>query len=94
MNIDLLFFNSSLILSKINTFASTDIPIVSIIPAIPGRVKVADNKLKNVIIIVIFTNLNRMIIVKVIRIVKLYWLMVIIKCQKKLIVIAQIMYSS
>ena len=35
------FENSSLILSKINTFASTAIPIVNTIPAIPGRVKVA-----------------------------------------------------
>mgnify|MGYP003317248477 CR=1 FL=1 len=34
-------FNSSLILSKINTLASTAIPTVKIIPAIPGRVKVA-----------------------------------------------------
>ncbi len=32
------FANSSLIRSKIITFASTDIPIVKIIPAIPGRV--------------------------------------------------------
>ena len=35
------FVNSSLILSKIKTFASTDIPIVKTIPAIPGRVKTA-----------------------------------------------------
>ena len=34
-------FNSSLILSKIRTFASTAIPTVKIIPAIPGKVKVA-----------------------------------------------------
>ena len=33
--------NSSLILSKISTFASTDIPIVNTIPAIPGKVKIA-----------------------------------------------------
>ena len=33
--------NSSLILSKIKTLASTDIPIVRTIPAIPGRVKTA-----------------------------------------------------
>ena len=32
---------SSLILSKINTLASTAIPIVRTIPAIPGRVNVA-----------------------------------------------------
>ena len=35
-------FNSSLILEKINTFASTAIPMVNTIPAIPGKVKVAD----------------------------------------------------
>ena len=34
-------YNSSLTLSKIKTFASTDIPMVSTIPAIPGRVKTA-----------------------------------------------------
>ena len=33
--------NSSLILSKIRTLASTDIPIVRTIPAIPGRVRTA-----------------------------------------------------
>ena len=33
--------SSSLILSKIKTFASTAIPTVKIIPAIPGSVKVA-----------------------------------------------------
>ena len=44
-------FDSSLILSKINTLASTAIPIVKTIPAIPGSVKVAliivkiDNKI-------------------------------------------------
>ena len=32
---------SSLIRSKISTFASTAMPIVSTIPAIPGRVRVA-----------------------------------------------------
>ena len=37
-----LFFNSSLILEKIKTLASTAIPIVKTIPAIPGNVKVAD----------------------------------------------------
>lgn len=36
---------SSRILSKINTFASTAIPMVRIIPAMPGRVKVAPIKL-------------------------------------------------
>ena len=35
------FFSSSLTLSKIRTFASTDIPIVRTIPAIPGRVRTA-----------------------------------------------------
>ena len=40
---ELPFLNSSLILSKINTFASTAIPIVKIMPAIPGNVKVACN---------------------------------------------------
>ena len=35
------FLNSSFILSKINTLASTDIPIVNTIPAIPGKVKTA-----------------------------------------------------
>ena len=39
-------FNSSLILSKIRTFASTDIPIVSTIPAIPGKVKTAPRPAK------------------------------------------------
>ena len=34
--------SSSLILEKIRTFASTAIPTVSTIPAMPGRVKVAD----------------------------------------------------
>ena len=37
------FYNSSLTLSKIRTFASTDIPIVRTIPAIPGRVRTAPN---------------------------------------------------
>tara|TARA_B100000700_G_C14338034_1_gene531343 strand:+ start:62 stop:523 length:462 start_codon:yes stop_codon:yes gene_type:complete len=37
----LLFLYSSLILSKIKTFASTAIPIVKTIPAIPGNVNVA-----------------------------------------------------
>ena len=41
--IDLPDLNSSLILSKIRTFASTDIPIVRTIPAIPGKVNVASN---------------------------------------------------
>ena len=40
------FFNSSLILSKIRTFASTAIPTVKIIPAIPGNVRVASNKVR------------------------------------------------
>ena len=35
--------DSSLILSKISTFASTAIPTVKIIPAIPGSVNVASN---------------------------------------------------
>ena len=35
-------FSSSFILEKIKTLASTAIPTVSTIPAIPGRVKVAD----------------------------------------------------
>ena len=37
------FLSSSLTLSKINTFASTDIPMVSTIPAIPGKVNTAPN---------------------------------------------------
>ena len=42
--------NSSLILQKINTLASTAIPIVKTIPAIPGKVKVApSNDIKPVI---------------------------------------------
>ncbi len=40
------FLISSLILSKIRTFASTDIPIVRTIPAIPGRVKTAPKPAK------------------------------------------------
>ena len=35
------FLSSSLTLSKISTLASTDIPIVNTIPAIPGRVSTA-----------------------------------------------------
>ena len=45
----MLFFSdlvSSLILSKIKTLASTAIPTVNIIPAIPGKVSVASNKVK------------------------------------------------
>ena len=38
--------NSSLIRSKIITFASIDIPTVKISPAIPGRVKVACREAK------------------------------------------------
>ena len=38
-----LFFNSSLILENIKTFASTAIPTVKTIPAIPGSVKEAPN---------------------------------------------------
>ena len=37
----LALFNSSLTLSKIKTLASTEIPIVKTIPAIPGRVSTA-----------------------------------------------------
>ena len=39
--IPLPFVNSSRILSYISTLASTDIPIVNIIPAIPGNVNTA-----------------------------------------------------
>ena len=39
-------FNSSFILSNINTFASTAIPTVKIIPAIPGRVSVASKRVR------------------------------------------------
>ena len=39
--------SSSLTLSKIKTFASTDIPIVKTIPAIPGKVNTAPNPDKN-----------------------------------------------
>ena len=45
----ILFFSrsvSSFILSKIKTFASTAIPTVKIIPAIPGSVRVASNNVK------------------------------------------------
>ena len=38
--------NYSFILSKIKTFASTAIPTVKIIPAIPGRVSVASKMVK------------------------------------------------
>ena len=40
------FLVSSLIRSKIKTFASTAIPTVKIIPAIPGKVYVASNKVR------------------------------------------------
>ena len=40
------FLNSSLTLSNISTFASTDIPIVRTIPAIPGNVNTAPNPAK------------------------------------------------
>ena len=50
------FLSSSLTLSKINTFASTDIPMVNTIPAIPGSVSVACNALKAPKIKMIFTN--------------------------------------
>jgi len=40
---DFPFSNSSLILSNIRTFASTDIPMVNTIPAIPGKVRTAPN---------------------------------------------------
>ena len=51
--IPLPFVNSSLILSYIRTLASTDIPMVKMIPAIPGNVKTAPNeestpKMKNI----------------------------------------------
>ena len=45
----MLFFSSltsSFILSKIKTLASTAIPTVKIIPAIPGNVSVASNNVK------------------------------------------------
>ena len=38
--------NSSLIRSKISTFASTDIPMVNTIPAIPGKVNTAPKPAK------------------------------------------------
>ena len=44
--IDFSVLSSSLILSKISTFASTAIPTVKIIPAIPGKVRVASNIVK------------------------------------------------
>ena len=47
---------SSLILSKIRTFASTAIPIVKTIPAIPGRVKVAWRRLNKAKINIILQN--------------------------------------
>ena len=50
------FFNSSFILSNIKTFASTAIPTVKIIPAIPGNVKVASK------IVRIQTKKNKLII--------------------------------
>ena len=40
------FLVSSFIRSKIKTFASTAIPTVKIIPAIPGKVYVASNKVR------------------------------------------------
>jgi len=49
------FYLSSLILSKIRTFASTAIPIVNTIPAIPGNVNVAPIVPNNEIIINKFT---------------------------------------
>ena len=50
------FFNSSLILSKIKTLASTAIPTVRIIPAMPGNVNVASNMVKKP------SNMNKFII--------------------------------
>ena len=44
--IDFSVFSSSLILSNIKTFASTAIPTVKIIPAMPGNVKVASKIVK------------------------------------------------
>ena len=52
---DFSVFNSSFILSKMRTLASTAIPTVKIIPAIPGRVKVASNKVNIPTNIVKFT---------------------------------------
>ena len=43
---DFSVFISSFILSKIKTFASTAIPTVKIIPAIPGKVRVASKIVK------------------------------------------------
>jgi len=51
---DFPFLNSSRILSKIRTFASTDIPIVRTIPAIPGRVSAALNRESAPKIIIMF----------------------------------------
>ena len=44
--IDFSVLSSSLILSNISTFASTAIPTVKIIPAIPGNVNVASKIVK------------------------------------------------
>ena len=44
--IPLPLFNSSLIRSKISTLASTDIPMVKTIPAIPGKVSTAPKLVK------------------------------------------------
>ena len=52
--IDLPDLNSSRILSNISTLASTAIPIVKAIPAIPGKVKVAPITPRHAKIVIIF----------------------------------------
>ena len=53
-------FNSSRIRSKIITFASTDMPIVNIKPAIPGRVKDAPTAARIAITIIKFNNIAKL----------------------------------
>ena len=70
-----LFFSllvSSFILSKIKTFASTAIPTVKIIPAIPGRVRVASNNVK-----ILISNIKLIIRVKFAMIPKILYFNVI-----------------
>ena len=60
--IDFSVFNSSLILSNIKTFASTAIPIVKTMPAIPGKVNVAPIVPNNEIMIKILRGIHLIIL--------------------------------
>jgi hypothetical protein len=51
--------NSSRARSKMSTFASTDMPTVSTMPASPGRVRVAPNRLSAAMISRMFNNSAR-----------------------------------